>query len=115
MSRRFLSFRDFDWVLLGLILLLSTVSVFEIYSATFNTRFHGFHKLQIIYIACGMVAMFILSRIHYHRLLDFIPCAYGVFLLPVAAVLVPGIGHKALGGRRWIKLGPMQFQPSEWR
>ena len=24
------------------------------------------------------------------------------------------VGHKAMGGRRWIKLGPMQFQPSEW-
>jgi len=32
----------------------------------------------------------------------------------LAAVLVPGIGHKALGARRWIKLGPMLFQPSEW-
>ena len=30
--RRFLSFRDFDWGLLGLVLLLCTVSVLEIYS-----------------------------------------------------------------------------------
>ena len=42
------------------------------------------------------------------------PGLYGFFLFALMAVLVPGIGHKALGARRWIKLGPMQFQPSEW-
>jgi rod shape determining protein RodA len=112
--RRFLSFRDFDWGLLGLVLLLCTVSVLEIYSATLHTKFVGFHSRQMLWIAGGLVAMFILSRVDYHRLLDWVPWAYGVFLVGVAAVLIPGIGHKALGGRRWIKLGPMLFQPSEW-
>jgi rod shape determining protein RodA len=112
--RRFLTFRDFDWALLGLVLLLCTVSVFEIYSATFNTRFHGFHRLQLFYIGAGLIVMLILSRVDYHRLIDFIPWVYGVFLVAVGLVLIPGIGHKALGGRRWIKVGPMQFQPSEW-
>jgi rod shape determining protein RodA len=112
--RRFLSFRDFDWGLLGVVLLLSAVSVLEIYSATLHTKFVGFHSRQILWIAGGLAVMFILSRIDYHRLLDFVPWAYGVFLVLVAAVLIPGIGHKALGGRRWIKLGPMLFQPSEW-
>ena len=39
----------------------------------------------------------------------------GLWLFLVALMAVLGrIGHKALGARRWIKLGPMQFQPSEW-
>ena len=41
--RRFISFRDFDWALLGMVLLLCALSVFEIYSATLHTRYAGFH------------------------------------------------------------------------
>ena len=58
--------------------------------------------------------MFLFAKIDYHKLIDFAPWLYGFFLLALMAVLVPGIGHKALGARRWIKVGPMQFQPSEW-
>lgn len=112
--RRFLSFRDFDWALLGMVMLLCTLSVFEIYSATLHTKYTGFHTKQIFWIAGGLAAMFLFSRIDYHRLLDWVPWAYGFCLVSLAAVLVPGIGHKALGARRWIKLGPLLFQPSEW-
>jgi rod shape determining protein RodA len=112
--RRFLSFRDFDWPLLAMVLALCTISVFEIYSATLHTKYQGFHSKQLLWIAAGLVATLIFSRIDYHKLIDFIPWAYGFFLLALTAVLIPGIGHKALGARRWIRLGPMQFQPSEW-
>ena len=112
--RRFLSYRDFDWALLGTVLLLCTISVLEIYSATLHTRYVGFHIKQIYWIAGGLVAMFVFARIDYHRLLDIAPWVYGFCLVSLAAVLIPGIGHKALGARRWIKLGPILFQPSEW-
>jgi rod shape determining protein RodA len=112
--RRFLSFRDFDWPLFGMVLILCTLSVLEIYTATLHTKYVGFHSKQLLWIFGGMVAMFLFSKIDYHRLLDFAPWAYGVFLFFLAAVLIPHIGHKALGARRWIKLGPMLFQPSEW-
>jgi len=112
--RRFLSYREFDWTLLAMILALCTVSVFEIYSATLHTKFVGFHTKQIFWISGGLVAMFLLAKVDYHRLIDWVPWAYGLFLLSLVAVLVPGIGHKALGARRWIKLGPMLYQPSEW-
>ena len=112
--RRFLSFRDFDWALLAMVTLLCALSVFEIYSATLHTKYTGFHTKQLFWIAGGLAAMFIFSRIDYHRLLDWVPWAYGFCVVSLAAVLVPGIGHKALGARRWIKLGPILFQPSEW-
>jgi len=110
--RRFLSFRDFDWVLLGTVLLLCTISVFEIYSATLHTKYTGFHTKQMYWICAGLVAMFIFSRIDYHKLIDFVSWAYGFCL--VSLVVVLAVGQKVLGARRWIRLGPMHFQPSEW-
>ena len=110
--RRFLSFRDFDWTLLGMVLLLCTISVFEIYSATLHTKYTGFHTKQIYWIVGGLAAMFIFAKIDYHKLIDYVPWAYGVCLVALVAVLA--VGQKVLGARRWIKLGPMHFQPSEW-
>ena len=110
--RRFLSFRDFDWALLGMVLLLCAISVLEIYSATLHTKYSGFHTKQILWISGGLVAMFIFAKIDYHRLIDFVPWAYGVCLVALVAVLA--VGQRVLGARRWIKAGPMHFQPSEW-
>ena len=84
--RRFMSFRDFDWALLSMVLLLCTVSVFEIYSATLHTKYVGSHTKQILWITGGVVAMFLFSKIDYHRLLDWVPWAYGFFLLALVAV-----------------------------
>jgi rod shape determining protein RodA len=110
--RRILSFRDFDWALLGMVLLLCTISVLEIYSATLHTKYSGFHTKQMLWISGGLVAMFIFAKIDYHKLIDFVPWAYGVCLVALLAVLA--IGQKVLGARRWIRVGPMHFQPSEW-
>ena len=110
--RRFLSFRDFDWALLGMVLLLSIVSVFQIYSATLHTRYAGFHIKQAFFILAGIAAMFLISKVDYHRLLDLVPWFYGASILALVAVRL--FGHRALGARRWISLGHFQFQPSEW-
>lgn len=112
--RRMLSFRDFDWGLLLMVLLLCTISVFEIHSATLHTKYLGFDKKQVLWVLGGLTVMFLFAKIDYHKLIDLVPWLYGFFVFALAAVLVPGIGHKALGARRWIKLGPILFQPSEW-
>ena len=61
-GRRFLSFRDFDWTLLAMVLLLCAISVLEIYSATLHTKYAGFHTKQMFWIAGGLVAMFLLRQ-----------------------------------------------------
>jgi rod shape determining protein RodA len=111
--RRFSSFRDFDWTLLTLVLLTSVISVLEIKSATLNTKFHGFGEKQIEFLFVGIVLMFIISVVDYHRLLDLSPWAYGVSIILLVAV--KAVGQKVLGARRWINLGGgIHFQPSEW-
>ncbi len=113
MSRRILSFRDFDWTLLGFVLMLAVISVLEIYSATLHTKFVGFYKQQILWFLGGLVAMFALSIVDYHRLLDIGYWLYGFCILSLVAVLT--VGAKVLGARRWIRLpGGIHFQPSEW-
>jgi rod shape determining protein RodA len=110
--RRILSFRDFDWALLLMVLVLCSISLVEVHSTTMHTRFASFESKQMLFIAGGVVGMFILAKIDYHRLLDWAPWAYGIFLFSL--VLVKVVGHKVMGARRWIGVGPVQFQPSEW-
>src|SRR5215471_2986671 len=111
--QRLSDYRDFDWVLLGFVMLLSVISVFEIRSATLHTKFHGFETKQVGFLAAGLVLMFLISLIDYHRLIDIIHWAYGVGILSLLAVLA--FGTRVLGGKRWINLGHgIHFQPSEW-
>ncbi len=110
--RRMLSFRDFDWMLLGALLVLCTLSVLEIYSVTLHTRYAGFENKQMVWIAAGLAAMFLMAKIDYHRLLDWAPWAYGACLVALVAVLA--LGRRMFGARRWINVGPLHFQPSEW-
>jgi rod shape determining protein RodA len=106
-------YRDFDWTLLGFVLVLSVISVFEIRSATAMTKFHGFQQKQILFLGIGFVGMFVISWIDYHRLLGIAYWAYGVSIVSLIAVKV--VGTKVLGARRWINLGGgVHFQPSEW-
>jgi rod shape determining protein RodA len=108
-------FRDFDWTLLGFVIALSLISVFEIRSATAMTKFHGFHQKQIVFLLVGMAGMFAISLIDYHKLLSVAYWAYGGSVLCLVGVLIPHIGQKVLGARRWINLGGgAHFQPSEW-
>ena len=84
--RRFLSFRDFDWALLGLVLLLCSMSVLEVHSATVHTKFASFGSRQILFVAAGIAGMFILAKIDYHRLIDLSPWFYGIFVVSLVAV-----------------------------
>jgi rod shape determining protein RodA len=111
--RRFSSFRDFDWMLLTLVLLVSLISVLEIRSATLHTKFHGFDEKQIGFLLVGIGLMFLISMVDYHVLVEISPWAYGISLILLVAV--KAVGTKVMGARRWINLGGgVHFQPSEW-
>src|SRR5271169_3939211 len=110
---RYVSFRDFDWLLLVFVLMICGLGVMEIRSATVHTKFAGSHLKQIYWVMGGVGAMFLISLVNYQALLEKIHWFYIAGVASLVAVLV--FGTKALGARRWIKMpGGAHFQPSEW-
>src|SRR5437667_8814268 len=110
---RYISFRDFDWLLLVFVLLICGLGVMEIRSATSHTRFAGAHIKQVYWVLGGVAAMFVVSLISYQALLEKVHWLYIVSVASLMSVLM--FGQKYLGARRWIKMpGGQHFQPSEW-
>jgi rod shape determining protein RodA len=111
--KRYISFRDFDWLLMGFVLVICAAGVLEIYSATRGTKFAGAHIRQVYWVVGGLVVMFVVSRINYHVLVEQVPWMYVLALVSLVAVLL--FGQKYMGARRWIKIGGgIHIQPSEW-
>jgi cell division protein FtsW len=69
---------------------------------------------QAIYAAVGVAAMLVLARFPYRRLRYFAaPILFATIALLIA-VKVPGIGVSIKGAQRWIYVGPISLQPSEF-
>jgi rod shape determining protein RodA len=110
---RYISFRDFDWLLLVFVLLICGLGVLEIRSATVHTKFAGAHIRQLYWISGGIAVMFAMSFINYQKLLDAVHWMYIASIASLMTVII--FGQKYLGARRWIKMpGGGHFQPSEW-
>src|SRR6202165_2734717 len=110
---RYVSYRDFDWVLMGFVLVICARGVRQIHSATEHTKFAGAHIRQIHWIAAGVGAMFMVSLLNYQALLEQTHWIIVDASASLIAVLL--FGQKYLGARRWIKMpGGAHFQPSEW-
>jgi len=109
---RYVSFRDFDWLLLTFVLLICGLGVMEIHSATVHTKFAGAHIKQVYWIAGGLAGMMILSFVNYQALLEQVHWMYIAAVSSLVAVMI--FGQRYLGAKRWIKLPGLHFQPSEW-
>ena len=111
---RYVSYRDFDWVLLGFVLVICGMGVMEIHSATMHTKFAGAHVRQIYWVG-GRRGRNVPDE---PDQLPGAPRSDSLVLhrrrsASLMAVLV--FGQKYLGARRWIKMpGGNHFQPSEW-
>jgi len=109
---RYRSFRDFDWPLLAVALIICALGVLQIYSATHDTRWQDAWWKQIIWIAIAMGLMWIASSIDYHTLLGQVPLMYGLSIGSLIAVLA--VGRLVFGSRRWIRILGFNFQISEF-
>src|SRR5690349_19899521 len=67
----------------------------------------------LIYGAIGLVAMHLIARGDLATFRRLTPLLLGVSFVLLVAVLLPGLGLRINGARRWIGAGQLQFPPSE--
>lgn len=109
-----------DWPLFGVALLLSVLGIVYIYSATWvaadppGVYFSPIVKKQIAYLVIALIAFYFIRRINWGLKPDNWLWFYIPVMIPLLLVLFIGHGRTATGAQRWISLGIMDFQPSEF-
>jgi cell division protein FtsW len=102
--------------LLGLgIVLLATASAVRAQGLYADPHF--FVKRQLLWLALSVAVVFLVSRFDYHWWKETPLLTVGFYLFVVFALLLvfcPGIGGKVKGSYRWLNLGPLRMQPSEF-
>jgi cell division protein FtsW len=105
--------------LFGVAVVLLSAGVVMVYSASAIVaaeRFHDpyfFLKKQLFWALLGALALWGALRIDYRRLEGWVLPALLVAGVLLVLVLVPPFGQTINGTRRWIRLGPVSFQPAE--
>ncbi len=109
----------YDPILLGATALLCLTGVLMIYSASssLSDRLYGnslyFLRSHLVHLAFGLAAMAVAMRVPFETWKGWVPFGLGLSLVLLVLVLIPGIGHEVAGARRWLRLGPVGFQPTE--
>lgn len=107
-----------DYVLLILVLLLVVFGLVVLYSTSaYNGRVKFadpayYLRKQFFATSIGLFSMYLVSCMDYRRLQDYAWIGYGIALMLSTAVLF--VGREYNGSKRWLALGPLSFQPSEY-
>ncbi|HEY3321182.1 MAG TPA: putative lipid II flippase FtsW [Planctomycetota bacterium] len=98
---------------------LLSLGLVMVYSASFvyaERKFGSptyFLQRHAIYLLAGCMALAVTSLLDYHRLARHWKWFIVLAVIVLAGVLVPGVGARINGARRWYSIGPLTFQPSE--
>lgn len=110
---------NFSLIILLSGVLVASFGLVAIYDAsavdafkTFGDKYH-YIKQQASWLVLGTIAAIITSKIPLGFIKKIAPQFLTFSLFLMVLVLIPGIGSKFLGARRWLSVGPITVQPSE--
>jgi rod shape determining protein RodA len=105
---------NFDWTLFGMVLIISSIGVMNIYSTGYSladARQTPLYVKQLQWLTIGLVAMFLAFSVDYRFIARHAYIIYGISIVLLVAVFFFGTAVK--GSQRWINLGGFSLQPSE--
>ncbi|NJN79335.1 MAG: FtsW/RodA/SpoVE family cell cycle protein [Anaerolineales bacterium] len=113
MMTRGLSWRNFDFLLLGAIVLASAFGTVMIRSAVAgNEVLQPLILRQVYFALLGVVLIFLVASVDYRYWLALYRPIY--FVILVFLVTLTGFGQTAFGAQRWFQVGVLFLQPTEF-
>jgi rod shape determining protein RodA len=110
---RGLSWRNFDFILLGTVVLASAFGVVMIQSAIAGNEVLLISTSRQVYFALiGIVLIFFLASIDYRYWLALYRPIH--FVILAFLVTLTGFGQTAFGAQRWFQVGVLFLQPTEF-
>ena len=101
----------FSWVLFGLMCAVLAISILVLYSAG-GGAWRPFALSQLVKIGIGFSVFFIAA---FSNIKLWIKSAYVIYAIAlIMVIMVTFVGHTGMGAQRWLNLGFMQVQPSEF-
>lgn len=110
----------FDYNMLFILIVLIGFGLVMLYSSSSYTATNKFGdsayylRAQIKAFVLGLVPMIFFIAVDYRVWKKFGILIYLMSFLLCFAVFIPGLGVERNNSTRWIKIGPIQFQPSEF-
>lgn len=102
--------KNMEWGILIVAIILTTIGLIALFSATQETKYNEFKK-QIIWLVVSITIMVIVMLINYETLVKLSPIFYGIFIMLLIAVLFT---KPINGATSWFDIGGFLFQPSEF-
>jgi rod shape determining protein RodA len=91
---------------------LGAFGIAFIYSAQLPVQGRGW-MVQTLWLLLGAGVYTLVSLIDYQFWLGVAHWIYAACIVPLILVLIPGVGMEVYGSRRWLRLGPLSFEPSD--
>ena len=103
-------FKNVEWGILICVILLITIGIIALYSATNETSKEEFYR-QIMWLGISIPIVIIVTCVNYEVIAKISPIFYGIFLILLVLVLFT---NPVNGASSWFDIGPLSFQPSEF-
>jgi cell division protein FtsW len=106
-----------NWIsvyLIAMALGLTTLGLVMLFSAGVVKEAHSLLTKQLIWLALSVAIGMYVSFMNLQWLRSVTWWVFGFCVLALILTLIPGIGVKVNGAQRWIGLGPLRVQPSEF-
>lgn len=101
----------FSWALFAPMCIVLALSIVVLYSAGHGS-WQPFALSQLIKILVGLVVFFVVA---FSNIKTWIKSAYLIYIIALfMIIMVTFVGHTGMGAQRWLNLGFIHIQPSEF-